>query len=66
MYSEKEAKQKWCPMMRSSATSSKISTNIEKDSTWNVNCKASECMMWRWAVAPMEVQEGYCGLAGMP
>jgi len=60
---EDEAKKKWCPW-------------VYLATTHNINCCASDCMMWRWKeekgrfVAEGIVEEipiyGYCGLAGKP
>lgn len=63
MYTEEEAKTKWCPQM------------IDHRGEFAGNdCIASRCMAWRWL--PREsrmvnddvvyVQVGYCGLAGKP
>lgn len=65
MYTEEEAKEKWCPMVRlhcvdSHCADNRLANNYElPDGTL---CIASECMMWRWHSANKEY--GYCGLAG--
>lgn len=54
MYTEDEAKGKWCPYAR-----------CPDDNT----CVGSDCMMWRWVKAGSEVwlgEVGYCGLGGKP
>jgi hypothetical protein len=55
---EKEAKTKWCPMLR-------IGPARE-----NWTCLASDCAMWRWGDRIFDhanrrwIGRGYCGLAG--
>lgn len=57
MYTEEEAKNKWCPMAQ-------IAAGAESAKNANL-CDASGCMMWRWEDAPMTSKPtGYCGLAG--
>lgn len=72
MYTELEAKEKWCPysyMHRPSPTAT-------------LKCVGSKCMAWRWINCyepvsfsgrpttrkelPKEEWTGYCGLAGKP
>lgn len=58
MYTESEAKEKWCPQM------------IQLDSEL-VNCIASLCMAWRPSYPKTNengelIPAGYCGLAGEP
>jgi hypothetical protein len=76
MYLEEEAKTKWCPMVRKfiSGGSSEIPsfgdafalTSYNRGQKNNLNCLASECMMWRWCYDSMGETpiKGYCGLAG--
>jgi hypothetical protein len=42
--SEEEAQAKWCPWVRASGNG--VSNNIY------AQCRASKCMMWRWAQKP--------------
>ena len=70
---EKEAKTKWCPMIRKYGI-------IEREGKWIKECIASECMMWRWETEihidrsgahPAQqfvtsTDRGYCGLGGTP
>lgn len=75
---EQEAKEKWCPMARSTAGYVRgeliqAAVNTYEESYTNPNCMVSDCMMWRW---DYEVDKwgdpvsnpvlGYCGLAGKP
>jgi hypothetical protein len=73
MINDKEAKKKWCPMVRDyseSGPSCNSSSNISKgrNPEWS-RCIGSECMMWRLFLANEDDNaslEGYCGLAGKP
>ena len=74
IFTEAEAKTKWCPMVRASSA---LAPHV---SAWNVQfgetpqqdtrprCIASACMMWRRADANYSTtpptERGYCGLAG--
>ncbi len=75
-YTENEAKEKWCPMVRVSSTDTKgmgvpaynryqalekITSNPKSS-----RCIASECMMWRRVPAGELKDKGYCGFAGKP
>jgi len=54
MYTEEEAKEKYCPFWASG--------------DWTTKCEASKCMMWRW-YSQSEIDKppkGYCDLAGKP
>jgi len=73
IYAETQAKQKWCPMVRSPRIESRepiivVAVN-RPDSAVGVECIASDCMMWRFydpdSVAP-SLRQGFCGLAGKP
>lgn len=66
MFTEEEAKKKWCPMSRKESYGvSGESTGSYNRDDGNVDCIASDCMMWRWKEAAMDVSgEGFCGLAG--
>ena len=69
---EKEAKKKWCPMIRfqigldNAAWQGVAYTNRgeEMRPPESVRCITSECMMWRWYT--LDKEEGYCGLGGEP
>jgi hypothetical protein len=78
MYTEKEAKDKWCPTTFASYTG--------QSDGGPYTCEASKCMAWRWgedivkknpnagkraADGSVEcdsftTKKGYCGLAGKP
>jgi hypothetical protein len=83
MMTEEEAQQKWCPQSRSQLHGG---ANRKDGALWKLAsigcigaCIASQCMSWRWAVAPnvrddwnknfpnnqVELR-GFCGLAGRP
>lgn len=82
MYTEREAKEKWCPQVRRSSVLAEthmgaptVATAVNRGTTKNVNCIGSTCMMWRWnniyrsdlvTKLPKEDWTGYCGLAGKP
>lgn len=59
---EEEAKAKWCPFVRFTATpSDDCYPNRNNDTVTNpTNCIASVCMAWRW----YEKGQGFCGLSG--
>ena len=73
---EDEARTKWCPM----AIYIRFATAEERPSAHNhrvgSECIASDCMMWRWEKgtaivdgglqADVQLDIGYCGLAGKP
>ena len=66
---EQEAITKWCPMSRTSSGGDENTTiNRLSDSnnfTAEINCIASDCMMWRWeSKYPENHKNGYCGLGG--
>ena len=72
MYTEEEAKTKWCPMVRIfSGTSNYVAAcnknMLDRDKDKD-RCIASNCMMWRWipTIYAPETKSGYCGLAGKP
>lgn len=58
MYTEAEAKEKWCPHMNSDDAIDNRGDDMQ--------CVASACMAWRWIGAQGPEQQGYCGLAGKP
>jgi len=64
--SEKEAKTKWCPFVRTSYSLEEdgkaLAAAINRTPDGGVSCIASECMAWRKST-PIS---GYCGLAGEP
>ena len=70
MYTEDEAKTKWCP-------ESRHDFDDHAGPGWNrpggnFHCLGSGCMMWRWAKGASVAdgingkRPGYCGLAGDP
>lgn len=79
---EEEARKKWCPFVRivNSYGIAIGNRNISRKSqTPRMCCIASECMAWRWKVAPLPARKndigedipafggrGFCGLAGNP
>jgi hypothetical protein len=75
MYTEDEAREKWCPEARTLNINMEVNYNrfcsgeIEKETL----CIASACMMWRWGNAVGIDNEGnehkiagYCGKSGKP
>lgn len=62
MYTEKEAKSKWCPMAMAA----------DHHSPKDTVCVGAICMMWRWDDFQFNVEEenldrrGHCGLGGKP
>lgn len=58
MYTEAEAKEKWCPQIHDDTG--------RNPRIFNVDCLGSRCMAWRWIGAQGPEQQGYCGLAGKP
>ncbi|MGW8145077.1 MAG: hypothetical protein ACWGN2_11830 [Anaerolineales bacterium] len=73
MYTEDEAKTKWCPEYQVSGADG---FNNRDDVPGYPRCIASECMHWRWIIMPMfdadtylgegQTDRGYCGLSGKP
>ena len=70
---EDEARTKWCPMVRhvfevdEGDAFNRIS-NITGGASYNLNCIASDCMMWEWRPITVgdedfDTVEGYCGLS---
>ena len=58
MISEKDAKNKWCPLTR--VYSSHGSFNSYGDGVPDsCKCRGSTCMMWHWVTE----EHGYCGLS---
>tara|TARA_X000001316_G_C922015_1_gene36752 strand:- start:2852 stop:3088 length:237 start_codon:yes stop_codon:yes gene_type:complete len=77
MYTEDEAKKKWCPEVRMSASDMPVEGNhasnrSNKTFQEKCHCLGSGCMMWRWAKGASVADSingkrpGYCGLAGKP
>ena len=76
MYTEEEAKTKWCPFVRYSVENASkwkrainrwVSVNDMQLNPEPCHCIASECMVWRWDTDDgYPAKEGYCGLAGKP
>jgi hypothetical protein len=68
---EKEAKEKWCPMIKfqigpdnPSWQNVAYSNRGDYFDNTRTGCIASDCMMWRWTDSPHT--KGYCGLGGKP
>ncbi len=76
MYTEEEAKTKWCPMVRMARVVAEDGGGVPKvaaTSNRGAFCIASDCMMWRWDNgsgyehadgSKTDPERGYCGLAG--
>lgn len=73
MYTEKEAREKWCPMARRSMDmAAGMFTNMPNPEA--IKCIAHLCMAWRlrrrYADEKRDAEishgTGYCGLAGKP
>ena len=82
MLTEKEAAQRWCPVVRSRTVVTNGPADVES-ALRSINCIGSRCMAWRGEVVDRErpppesvyqdlgpatekVRVGYCGLAGKP
>ena len=78
---ENEAKTKWCPQVRFADPRDGGKPSVEPtswnrfDGEWDFTgllCIASDCMMWRWNIDPLDHPHdydktgGYCGLGGRP
>jgi hypothetical protein len=67
---EEEAREKWCPVYgRGIGTVENEAGRTLGTYNDELNCIASECMMWRWKELEGVVafsKYGYCGLAGKP
>jgi hypothetical protein len=65
---EEEAKKKWCPM----ANYQSYGNRPPFDKGIEIQCIASDCMMWRGIPTRDEAEngfylkDGYCGLGGKP
>ncbi len=48
---EDEAKEKWCPMVRTADSGEPGALAVNRDAAVpaNYNCIASDCMMWAWS-----------------
>jgi len=78
MLTEEEAKKKWCPEVRLTASDGEWHTNRPPgnapDAVESYLCCASMCMAWRWGIiehqrnlpASDRTRAGYCGKAGAP
>lgn len=58
MSTEAEARDKWCPMVR---------TGLTAGMAVETRCIGSKCMMWRWRHPQgrrIDSEHGHCGLAG--
>lgn len=63
MYTEEEAKAKWCPLITYAIPSAR---EIRNPGSSYDECLGSRCMAWRWIGSKGPEQQGYCGLAGKP
>jgi hypothetical protein len=70
---EDEAKQKWCPMVRTVNHHIGVRGGLHHDEMRSGDvCIASNCMMWRWDTEEkfgnrvLSEVNGHCGLAGNP
>lgn len=67
MYTEDEAKNKWCPMSRSHILPHDISGNRKSEECnieVNNKCIASDCMMWvEVDVLYSNIKKGFCGIS---
>lgn len=68
---EEDAKRKWCPLARSifvdnSGVPTSNAAFNRAGGLNNVNCKASECMAWRWLDNNEDPACGFCGAFGDP
>lgn len=72
MYTEKQAREKWCPAARAIREWETPTSDATR-----ANCIASDCMWWRWEIQadidltapgqpPDKRHRGYCGMAGEP
>lgn len=72
MYTEDEAKTKWCPQVRFHGNYEHGGGDNRPVEGCGVQCLGSGCMMWRWAKGASVADSingkrpGYCGLAGKP
>ncbi|MCI0366686.1 MAG: hypothetical protein L0219_22715 [Phycisphaerales bacterium] len=82
MYTEDEAKAKWCPFVRVSVVSDPVALTYAHNRddaqmmSSGFNCIASQCMAWREHAVMRQVKDahgtitgistGFCGLAGKP
>lgn len=72
MHTEEQAREKWCPHVRISASDGPCegnhAANIGADLNPLGRCIASDCMAWRWddAGEHVPVPHGFCGLATEP
>lgn len=76
MYTEDEAREKWCPHVRYEDRETGVASNTWADRPLNLTntCVGSKCMAWRWGKVrreeqpgyPIDTPTGYCGLSGSP
>lgn len=68
MSTEAEARDKWCPMVRTGLTAGMaVNHHIGDDVYDETRCIGSKCMMWRWRHPQgrrIDSEHGHCGLAG--
>lgn len=73
MFTEEQAKEKWCPFARCAMKGEEDKWYVNGINRWPLaaadhqtgpKCIASECMAWRWKNTLHE--RGHCGLAGAP
>ena len=62
MYTEEEAKEKWCPFAMEAGDGDGFGNRNYDGDPMNGTCLGDDCMAWRWKGKGM----GYCGLAGKP
>lgn len=66
MWTEEEAKAKWCPMAR--IPRENLGGAVNRDShgaTSKASCIASSCMSWRWVLTKEPLSRGQRSGAGM-
>ncbi len=66
MYTEDQARQKWCPMARVQEDGNAPAANrtTKADNPGTARCLGSDCMAWRWTVRDKRDKRGFCGMAG--
>ena len=63
MHTEEQASEKWCPMVRMSATDNPCEGNHAANRTSDCRilglCIASDCMAWRWGKDAWQRPDGF-------